>query len=102
MVRVGDNLGKYDDHLPAGDGEIDWPAFRAQLQWTGFTGTLMLKIAGQEDARAVLAGAQRGRRRLREISRHLRRPTPVSNLRGSVLRWLLPLRGMDRKPRRFR
>jgi sugar phosphate isomerase/epimerase len=72
MVHVSDNHGKYDDHLPAGDGTIDWSKFLAQLQRTGFSGTLMLEIAGQDDHQAVLAGAQRGRRHLREICRRLR------------------------------
>ncbi len=73
MVHASDNRGQGDDHLPPGDGHIDWQAFLQQLFQSRFSGTIMLEIAGTEhsEQREVLEGAQRARRHLRSLSRHL-------------------------------
>lgn len=71
MVHASDNRKKYDDHLPPGDGDLDWEKFLRQLSGTGFKGALILEIAGGDDVETVLEAAQKGRHHLREVSRRL-------------------------------
>lgn len=73
MVHASDNRGHHDDHLPPGDGDINWQALLEQLAEIDFLGTIMLEIAGRDDGDMgrVLEGARRGRRHLRGISRRL-------------------------------
>ena len=44
-VHVHDNRGHHDDHLPPGQGVLDWPDIVATLRATGFSGWLMLELA---------------------------------------------------------
>ena len=74
VVHASDNRGQHDDHLPPGDGKIDWAAFLSQLYDLHFNGTFMLEIAGTGDARQILEGARRGRKYLRDLSHRLRVP----------------------------
>lgn len=71
MVHASDNRGQHDDHLPPGDGEIEWTPLLKQLADTGFKGTVILEIAGNGDRQHVMDGARRARRHLRRIARHL-------------------------------
>ncbi len=73
MVHASDNRSDRDDHLPPGDGDIDWHQFIDQLDRLRFDGTIMLEIAGKPsgDPNEVLDGARRARRYLRDISRRL-------------------------------
>ena len=71
MLHVHDNGGVRDDHLPPGDGRVDWEAMIQDLISVEFRGTLILEMAGQPDADATMANARRGRKFLREISRRL-------------------------------
>jgi len=71
MMHATDNHGQRDDHLPPGDGQIDWQRLLRQMAATGFSGAIILEVAGQDDQQAVLDGARRARRHLREISRRL-------------------------------
>jgi sugar phosphate isomerase/epimerase len=48
-VQVSDNRGSSDDHLPPGDGIIDWPHFRHALELVGYEGVFMLEITGNGD-----------------------------------------------------
>jgi sugar phosphate isomerase/epimerase len=43
-VHAHDNRGTYDDHLPPGDGHIDWARVGASLRAAGFEGWLMLEL----------------------------------------------------------
>ncbi len=72
-VHANDNRGHHDDHLPPGDGAIDWKRLLLQLDRTGYRGVLILEIAGSNDLGAVLEAAQRGRRHLRETARDIGR-----------------------------
>ncbi|MDQ2945185.1 MAG: sugar phosphate isomerase/epimerase [Acidobacteriota bacterium] len=74
MVHASDNHGHHDDHLPPGDGEIDWAPFLAHLYDLHFNGTFILEIAGSGDRKAILDGARRGRRHLRDLTHRLRVP----------------------------
>jgi sugar phosphate isomerase/epimerase len=76
MIHASDNHGRFDDHLPPGDGQVPWQALLRQLGGTGFHGSFVLEIAGGEDPAVVLAGAQRGRAFLRRQAYSLDRPQP--------------------------
>jgi sugar phosphate isomerase/epimerase len=45
-VQASDNRGAADDHLPPGDGIIDWERVRAALQRAAYRGVFMLEVAG--------------------------------------------------------
>jgi len=74
MVHGSDNHGQRDDHLPPGDGRIDWGAFLSHLYDLHFNGTFILEIAGTGDRKQILDGARRGRKHLRDLSHRLRVP----------------------------
>jgi len=40
-----DNHGKEDDHLPPGQGMIDWPAVLRALASVGYDGVYMIEIS---------------------------------------------------------
>lgn len=44
-LHAHDNRGHWDDHLPPGDGSIDWADVRGSLEDAGFTGWVMLELA---------------------------------------------------------
>ena len=71
MMHATDNHGKGDDHLPPGEGRIDWERLLRQMISIGFHGAIVLEVAGQDDRQAVLDGARRARRFLRDLSRRL-------------------------------
>jgi sugar phosphate isomerase/epimerase len=48
-VQASDNRGHTDDHLPPGDGVIDWARVRATLQRVGYGGVFMLEVTGDGD-----------------------------------------------------
>ncbi len=74
MLHANDNNGSGDDHLPPGDGQIDWARLLTQLNHIQFGGTLILELDGRSDRRAVLDGAKRGRRHLLDIVQRLDAP----------------------------
>ena len=74
MVHASDNQGQCADHLPPGDGKINWAAFLAHLYDLHFNGTFILEIAGTGDRKGILEGARRGRRYLRNLTHRLRVP----------------------------
>lgn len=43
-IHASDNHGQYDEHLPPGDGAIDWRAIRDSLRAVGFEGWVMLEL----------------------------------------------------------
>lgn len=45
MLHVNDNLGERDDHLPPGDGAIDWTSLIRQLRQWRFHGPLILELS---------------------------------------------------------
>ena len=44
-VHASDNHGTRDDHLPPGDGGIDWAHIRRTLAAAGFDGWIMLELS---------------------------------------------------------
>jgi sugar phosphate isomerase/epimerase len=63
MVHVNDNNGHRDDHLPPGDGSIDWRWVLNELRRNDFQGVLVLELAGNEHelVETILARAVRAR-----------------------------------------
>ena len=74
MVHASDNHRHFDDHLPPGEGTINWAALLALLNDLHFNGTFILEIAGMGDREKILEGARRGRAYLRDLSHRLRVP----------------------------
>jgi sugar phosphate isomerase/epimerase len=71
MIHAHDNAGADDNHLPPGDGKIDWEEFLRDLIEAGFRGAFILEMAGNDDPAVTMINARRGRSYLREISRRL-------------------------------
>jgi sugar phosphate isomerase/epimerase len=69
LVHASDNYGNRDDHLPPGDGIIDWRPVLRQLVEIGYSGTLIVEIADFEDRESTMKGACRGREYLRHLTR---------------------------------
>jgi sugar phosphate isomerase/epimerase len=68
-IQASDNRGTSDDHLPPGEGLIDWDAWWSALEQANYTGVFMLEVAGTESVaqdvarccqaiRRVLPGAE--------------------------------------------
>jgi len=71
LLHVHDNKGHGDDHLPPGDGRIDWTALLKELAAVNFTGALILELAGGGPPEVVMARARRARTYLRQRARRL-------------------------------
>lgn len=71
MVHVHDNGGAQDDHLPPGDGRIDWENLLHELVQIEFHGALILEMAGEADPTVTMAKVRRGRQYLRKLSRRI-------------------------------
>jgi sugar phosphate isomerase/epimerase len=72
MVHASDNRRQRDDHLPPGEGEIDWAALMAHLTKLHFNGTMILEIAGHTDQAETLQRARSGRQHLRQLAHRFR------------------------------
>jgi sugar phosphate isomerase/epimerase len=48
-IQASDNRGVTDDHLPPGDGVIDWDSVVAALERIRYEGFFMLEVAGDGD-----------------------------------------------------
>jgi sugar phosphate isomerase/epimerase len=49
LIHVNDNRGDRDEHLPPGEGHIDWPWFVGELRRWNFDGTLILELSSREN-----------------------------------------------------
>jgi len=56
-THISDNHGTDDDHLPPGDGQINWQAVLTSLGRISYRGTLMLEIDGRDGPERVLSRA---------------------------------------------
>ncbi|MCL5027329.1 MAG: sugar phosphate isomerase/epimerase [Chloroflexi bacterium] len=54
MIHAHDNKGKYDDHLPPGEGSIPWGPLLDAFADMGFQGELVLEIREEPDIAALL------------------------------------------------
>lgn len=71
LLHVHDNNGHGDDHLPPGDGHVDWSALLKELVLVNFNGALILELAGGGTPDSVMARARRARTYLRQRARRL-------------------------------
>jgi sugar phosphate isomerase/epimerase len=71
LLHVHDNKGHGDDHLPPGDGRIDWTALLKELAAVNFTGAFILELAGGGEPDVIMARARRARSYLRQRARRL-------------------------------
>ena len=51
-IQASDNRGVTDDHLPPGDGIIDWPRVLSTLERAAYRGLVLLEVAGDGDITA--------------------------------------------------
>lgn len=49
LVHANDNRGDRDEHLPPGEGHIDWPWLLSELDRCRFDGTLILELSSREN-----------------------------------------------------
>jgi len=73
-IHVNDNLGRADDHRLPFAGAIEWPAVLMELEKTGYTGPLVLELAGEPDTATAIARAVGARTRLQAILDDLAQP----------------------------
>lgn len=71
MVHANDNRGNRDDHLPPGDGDIDWQWVLRELRQHHFNGTLILELSSRdgESVESMLERASRSRDYLLDLMR---------------------------------
>jgi sugar phosphate isomerase/epimerase len=69
LVHAHDNNGTYDDHLPPGEGKIDWPQFLYALYGTGFDGEIVIEVQHRKKGRSLLERARQSACFLRDCSR---------------------------------
>jgi len=55
QVHAHDNNGEFDDHLPLGEGVIDWSSLIGALAGAGWDGVFMLELGACTDAAGRLA-----------------------------------------------
>jgi hypothetical protein len=58
-IQASDNRGHTDDHLPPGEGIIDWPKVQSKLAAIGYRGVFLLELTGNGDIREHVAHAAR-------------------------------------------
>ena len=71
MIHAHDNDGAGDNHLPPGDGKINWNKFLLDLIDVRFRGAFILEMAGNNDPAVTMTNARRGRSYLRDMGRRL-------------------------------
>lgn len=55
QVHAHDNAGESDDHLPLGEGVVDWSSLIGLLVGAGWDGVFMLELGASDDAAGRLA-----------------------------------------------
>lgn len=78
MIHAADNRGTHDDHLPPGQGGIDWPGLINDLTRGNFRGVFILELsgAGGKNQPELLADACQAREFIRELAGN--KPSPES------------------------
>ena len=71
MMHAADNNGHRDDHLPPGEGNINWQVLVEKLIQVNFNGTIILELSGDRglDRQTLLNGALRARHTIYEHAR---------------------------------
>jgi sugar phosphate isomerase/epimerase len=73
VIHANDNRGTADEHLPPGDGNIDWRDIIVKLQKVGFRGSFILELSGDSpfDVQHTLDGARKSRNLIWGLSRKI-------------------------------
>jgi sugar phosphate isomerase/epimerase len=79
MLHAADNRGEADSHMPPGEGNIDWSHLIQRLLAGGFSGTLILEIAGEKSIDRTLEKACQGRAHLEQMMRRAREHAPADS-----------------------
>jgi sugar phosphate isomerase/epimerase len=69
MLHANDDRCDRDDHLPPGEGHIDWLSLVCQLIKWRFQGPLILELAGHGTPDEIMERARRAREFLNDLSR---------------------------------
>jgi sugar phosphate isomerase/epimerase len=83
MIHAHDNHGKRDDHLPVGDGAIDWRHLLLVLDEIRFTGLLVLELGRSDDVESFLTGARCSRDYITKISGEIPKKQKRTSRRSS-------------------
>lgn len=85
FLHANDNHGRNDDHLPPGQGKIDWHKLVRELNEVDFQGALILELMGQpaKDPLVVLQEARQSARYLRGLARRLSVSTPPTAFKAA-------------------
>jgi sugar phosphate isomerase/epimerase len=79
-THLHDNHGVDDEHMPPGDGTIDWEDVAAALREVGYRGCVMLELTDQPSperrAKGARADLERGARMARWIADKLKEAAP--------------------------
>jgi sugar phosphate isomerase/epimerase len=67
MLHAHDNRANSDEHLPPGEGGIDWNRFSAGLMSNYFNGPVILEIASLGDDFEIMNRAKLGKQFLQEV-----------------------------------
>jgi len=70
-THLQDNLGQRDDHLPPGDGRIDWEDVAAALNEVQYAGCLMLELTDQPNTEERRVAIREELRRGAEAARRI-------------------------------
>ena len=78
MMHANDGRGERDDHLSPGEGSVQWEKLLRELDHSGFSGGIILELAGDTNVpmETALARAREGRRFLRSIDKRLALSSP--------------------------
>jgi sugar phosphate isomerase/epimerase len=78
MIHANDNRGTYDDHLPPGEGQIDWRRMLTELSELDFRGARFRDLTSPPgaDTAEFMRRARIARRDLRAIARDLALSSP--------------------------
>ncbi|MBD3378980.1 MAG: TIM barrel protein [Candidatus Omnitrophica bacterium] len=71
MLHVNDNRGERDEHLPPGEGTVNWEKLAQELKENRFSGGMVLELSGEtgESRRQTLEKAEEARKFLRNLFR---------------------------------
>jgi sugar phosphate isomerase/epimerase len=85
FLHANDNRGKEDEHLPPGQGKIDWHKLLRELNEIDFCGAFILELMGdrRKSPSAVMDGARQARCFLRAICRRLTVSNPPTVARAA-------------------
>ena len=74
MLHINDNRGGGDEHLPPGEGKVNWHQLITELEQNGFRGGLILELSGRHgnDFDKVMHEAREARSYLSRVHREVK------------------------------